>query len=172
MEAGGGWRGLAKDFQGKFDRIESEGKSGRCRRRKSNREGGCGVVKGLIERWKKRAGTKPAAAVVPAVPGARAKKHVVYLSGPMTGIKSYNYQAFHGAERRVRALGHDVINPARTGELDTKHLARPDWHDYMASAVRRMRDATAIHYLPGWEKSYGARMEAIVAEKKRLVRIP
>lgn len=36
----------------------------------------------------------------------------IYLAGPMTGIKDLNFPRFHGEAARLRALGHQVINPA------------------------------------------------------------
>jgi hypothetical protein len=62
-----------------------------------------------------------------------------------------------------------VINPARTGEIDTRHLSLVEWHDFIAAAILRMRSATAIHFLPGWQESYGARIEHLVAMKMGLV---
>ncbi|HEY7417690.1 MAG TPA: DUF4406 domain-containing protein, partial [Ktedonobacteraceae bacterium] len=44
----------------------------------------------------------------------------VYISGPMTGLPQANYPLFHEAERVVREMGHEPLNPARNfnGELD------------------------------------------------------
>lgn len=98
-----------------------------------------------------------------------AKSETVYISGPMTGHHKFNYESFHQKETELRAKGHAAINPAVTGEVDTAKLMRePDWHDYMVSALNRMRHATAIHFLEGWEDSFGARIEAIVAEKMEI----
>ena len=99
------------------------------------------------------------------------KKHTVYISGPMTNLPGYNYPAFHEAADRIRGLGHEVINPAVTGIMDTDHLENPTWHDFMISAINRMRNATAIHQMEGHESSAGARMEAIAAEYMGLERV-
>lgn len=98
-------------------------------------------------------------------------KHTVYISGPMTGHADYNYPAFHEAEQQLRALGHAVINPAVTGEEDTAGMNRVDWHDYMASAILRIRHATAICFLPGHDESFGARIEELVGQKMGLERV-
>lgn len=100
-----------------------------------------------------------------------ATKHTVYISGPMTGLPEFNYPAFHEAEARLRALGHEVINPAVTGDADTSHIDSPTWHDYMASAVKQMERSTALHQLPGWWRSFGAWIERVVAWKMRLERV-
>jgi hypothetical protein len=95
-------------------------------------------------------------------------KHTVYISGQMTGLPDFNYPAFMEKEAELVAQGHAVINPAVTAQEDTRHLERPEWHDYIASAVSRMRTATAIHYLENHKASFGARVEEIVAEKMGL----
>lgn len=95
-------------------------------------------------------------------------KKVIYISGPMTGIKDFNYPAFLAAQARFEAEGHEVINPAVTGVEDTMHLENPEWHDYMMSAIDRMRRATHIHFLPKWWLSFGAWVEKIVGLKMRL----
>jgi hypothetical protein len=93
----------------------------------------------------------------------------VYISGPMSGLEAFNYPAFHAADLALQERGHATINPAATGPADAAKLNRqPDWHDYMVSAISRMRDATAICFLAGWRNSPGARIEAIVAEKMHL----
>lgn len=101
------------------------------------------------------------------------EEHTVYISGPMTGIKDFNYPAFHAAEARLLSRGVKAcINPAVTGEEDTKFLLRPiAWHDYMISAIDQMRHATAIHQMTRWWKSYGAWIEFIVALKMKLPRV-
>ena len=91
---------------------------------------------------------------------------VLYLSGPMTGVPGENYEVFNRAATWLRSKGFTVINPAETGPEDTAHLEQPSWHDYMASAIKRMEGAAGLIQLPGWEDSFGARIEAIVAEKQ------
>lgn len=96
----------------------------------------------------------------------------VYISGPMSGLEGYNYEAFHAAEKRLMRAGwRRIINPAVTGVLDTRDMERPTWHDFMAAAIIRMRDATHIHFLPGAEESFGARIEGLVAERNNLGRV-
>ena len=36
----------------------------------------------------------------------------VYIAGPMSGIENSNFPAFHAAAAELRALGHEVVNPA------------------------------------------------------------
>jgi len=79
----------------------------------------------------------------------------VYIAGPMTGLPDYNYPAFFAAEKALRELGYETINPARTeGREGCK-----TWLDYMRAALRDVADADAIAMLPGWADSRGATVE-------------
>lgn len=79
----------------------------------------------------------------------------VYVAGPMTGYPDFNYPAFFAAERALRNLGYDPINPARTeGREGCK-----TWLDFMRAALRDIADADAIATLPGWWDSRGASCE-------------
>lgn len=82
----------------------------------------------------------------------------VYISGPMTGIPEYNRDAFMTAEARLRKLGHLVENPWRLG-------AQVGWghFQYMRRDIRALSRCSAIHMLPGWWRSRGARKEWVVA---------
>lgn len=76
----------------------------------------------------------------------------IYISGPMTGIKDFNRNAFFEAEEMLAQNGYRVLNPAKIGTL-------PDYEMY-APINRAMLDgADGIYQLPGWESSVGARME-------------
>lgn len=79
---------------------------------------------------------------------------VIYIAGPMTGLPDFNYPAFNEAERKLRAAGHEPLNPARRG-------IRPGWTygDYLRHAIRDVLLADAIAVLSGWAHSRGARLE-------------
>lgn len=36
----------------------------------------------------------------------------LYIAGPMTGLPDLDFPAFHEAAAKLRAQGHEVINPA------------------------------------------------------------
>lgn len=100
----------------------------------------------------------------------------VYLSGPMSGLPDNNFPAFDAAAERLRTIGYSVVNPAELSRgmdhVILIHGREPAcWHNYMAQAIVAMQTVDAIHYLPGWQNSYGARIEAIVAEKMQLKEI-
>ena len=83
----------------------------------------------------------------------------IYIAGPMTGLPDYNYPAFHQAEARLQALGHEPHNPARNPEP-----ACGTWQGYMRMAIRQLALCDAIVLLPGWKTSRGACIEKRLAE--------
>jgi len=87
----------------------------------------------------------------------------VYIAGPMTGIPELNFPEFHRAAKRLRAYGHEVINPAEVNpDLNA------DWLDCMIVDIKLVSECDAIYMLRGWEDSPGAQIEHIVAKKLKL----
>lgn len=105
----------------------------------------------------------------------------IYLAGPMSGIKNFNFPAFHRAAAILRAEGHSVFNPAerdieRHGGVD---ISATNATGDQAQAAKEhgfslrealaddtafiCREADAIAMLPGWENSKGARAEHALA---------
>ncbi|HBO1301978.1 TPA: DUF4406 domain-containing protein [Pseudomonas aeruginosa] len=78
----------------------------------------------------------------------------VYLSGPMTGIPDFNYPAFNAEEKRIRALGYIVENPA----VNMVYRGAP-WETFMRDGIKRLMDCDILALLPGWERSRGANIE-------------
>ena len=80
-----------------------------------------------------------------------------YISGPMTGLPDFNFPAFHAAAARLRAIGHEVVNPAELDAMDgDKEMA---WADYLRRDIKALMDCDSIAMLPGWERSKGAMLE-------------
>lgn len=79
----------------------------------------------------------------------------VYIAGPMSGLPDFNYPAFFAAEKELRALGHEPINPARSEGRD----GCKTWVDYMRAAIRDVADADGLAMLDGWHNSRGAALE-------------
>jgi hypothetical protein len=98
----------------------------------------------------------------------------------MTGIPQFNFPAFFAAAKELRDVhGLDIVSPA---EIDDEEdagaaLASPDgapgsgtgacndktWGDFLARDVKLIADVCGgIVFLPRWEKSRGARLEAFV----------
>ena len=99
-----------------------------------------------------------------------------YLAGPMSGIPKFNFPEFYEAAAIMRMHGWDIVSPAEMdaeiGIADTA-LASTDgdntklaqsWGDLLARDVKLIADGgiEAIIFLPGWERSKGARLEATV----------
>ena len=78
----------------------------------------------------------------------------IYLCGPMTGIKDWNFPAFNKAQKQLEALGYEVENPASHG----CGLDHP-WEYYLKMALTQMLTCDAIALLPGWALSKGADLE-------------
>lgn len=78
----------------------------------------------------------------------------IYVAGPMTGLPQSNYPAFHTEAARLRAMGHEVLNPA-------ENPAPPcgTWAGYMRMALAQLLQCETIRMLPGWENSDGSKLE-------------
>jgi hypothetical protein len=99
-----------------------------------------------------------------------------YLAGPMSGIKWFNFAAFDAAAADLRSQGITVISPTdldREAGFDPYKLPEDrDWTVYPGGLrkeaflrdMHALAECDAIHLLPGWENSKGARAERAVAE--------
>jgi hypothetical protein len=85
-------------------------------------------------------------------------KNRTYVSGPMTGIADFNRPAFNAAADRLRAQGHDVVNPA-----DVNLGPGATWEAYMRVDLADMMTCDTIYMIAGWENSRGARIERRLA---------
>ncbi len=103
---------------------------------------------------------------------------IIYLAGPMSGVKDFNFPAFDEATAKLRAEGHCVFSPAEkdravfgqdinkseTGDVDEASakgfsLRRALYEDTKFICL----EADTIAMLPGWEHSKGARAERALA---------
>jgi hypothetical protein len=94
---------------------------------------------------------------------------VVYLAGPMTGLKDFNFETFAEKAHHFKEQGWEVINPADlaytlatvegcgVAELTTREYAQEDLSHLVARA-------THMYMLNGWQYSKGAKAEHAVAE--------
>lgn len=87
-----------------------------------------------------------------------------YVCGPMSGLPELNFPAFHAEAARLRAAGHDVVNPA---EINSDPTA--SWKDCMRADIRELVTCDAIQLLPGWECSKGAQLEYLIAARLGLL---
>lgn len=82
----------------------------------------------------------------------------IYLAGPMTGLPNLNFPAFHAEAARLRALGHDVVNPA---EINPDHTMA--WEACMRKDIAVLVTCDTVAMLDGWQHSRGARLEHHIA---------
>lgn len=83
---------------------------------------------------------------------------IIYICGPMTGIKDFNRPAFNITAALLEDGGDVAINPAvLPSGLSQFH--------YMDICMAMLRSAEAIFLLEGWEYSSGAQAECALAHK-------
>lgn len=87
----------------------------------------------------------------------------IYISGPMTGYPEFNYPAFNEMEKRLKALGFDVFNPASIKGEDNW-----TWKDYMKPCIKAIPDCDGIVMLENSEYSNGAMVELDIARALEL----
>jgi hypothetical protein len=96
----------------------------------------------------------------------------LYIAGPMSGLPHHNAPAFDAVAASLRALGFDVVSPPEI----TRDNPQPGIHDdgsidptTYARLVRldllALLDCDAVVVLDGWERSRGARLEAVIADR-------
>ena len=84
-----------------------------------------------------------------------------YIAGPMTGYPELNFPAFHQAAKIWRRRnGWGAVNPA---EINPDVSA--DWTECMLEDIKQLSKCDVIYMLKGWEHSYGAQIEYLVAKK-------
>ena len=80
-----------------------------------------------------------------------ARKKVIYISGPITGVPEY-YKAFEQMEDDIFALDYISLSPSRLPEEMTTG-------QYMRICFAMIDAADGVIFLPGWQNSVGSRLE-------------
>lgn len=83
---------------------------------------------------------------------------IIYICGPMTGIKDFNRPAFNIIAALLEEGGDVALNPA----VLPSGLSQ---FQYMDICLAMLRSAEAILLLNGWELSSGAQAEVALAHK-------
>jgi hypothetical protein len=102
------------------------------------------------------------------------KKEKIYLAGPMSHRKDFNFPAFKKAAAKLRAEGHYVFSPAEHDELvygfDIEDIrSNANYRDCLRADLNWILDhATAIALLPGWASSKGVAVEYSLAKALNL----
>ena len=96
----------------------------------------------------------------------------------MTGIPHFNFPAFDSAAAKLREQGVKIISPCELDDAETRaySMSSPDgkpgsesgcgytWGDFLSRDIKIIVDkCDGICFLPGWERSKGARLEAYVS---------
>ena len=91
----------------------------------------------------------------------------LYLAGPMSGIEGLNIPAFKDAANALRKSGFEVLSPHEIEEPGS-------WLQAMAADFNALSDFDphGVAFLPGWDKSPGARIERIAAERHNWITGP
>jgi hypothetical protein len=84
----------------------------------------------------------------------------VYVAGKMSGLPDLGFPAFHAAAARLRAEGHEVINPA---EIQPDQTA--EWGACLRDSLAALVRCDSIALLDNWRDSRGARLEHHVASE-------
>ena len=79
----------------------------------------------------------------------------IYISGPMTGHPNYEMD-FAKAEGKLRAAGHDAVNPARLGDIIRTEMDAEKW---LTIDLALLSVCDAIFMMDGWKDSRGANRE-------------
>lgn len=79
----------------------------------------------------------------------------IYIAGKITGNSNYKEQ-FAAAEKKLKAEGHQVINPTWKPE------GLP-YKQYIDMGLMELQQCDVIYLLSDWKDSKGARMEYIYA---------
>lgn len=83
---------------------------------------------------------------------------IIYIAGPMTGIKDFNRPLFNKVAIELTEQGHGVLNPA----ILPDGLSQGQ---YMQICLPMVAVADELVMLPGWERSEGAYIEFCLAKK-------
>ena len=80
----------------------------------------------------------------------------IYIAGPMSGLPNHNYPKFLSVEADLRDMGYkNILNPAHIANGDTGKI----YSYYIRESLNLIKDANAVVFLNGWQKSKGAQLE-------------
>lgn len=95
---------------------------------------------------------------------------ILYIAGPITGVRDYK-RRFERASMRLATAGYDPLSPARNHPKANPGLTSglvsrtfPTWHDWMRAGLTLLVEVDGVALLPGWEDSEGASWEKRIAE--------
>jgi len=81
----------------------------------------------------------------------------IFISGPMTGIRAWNKEAFDANEADLSLKGHTVLSPA-----NNIPICQPEaitHAEYVSICFAMIQVCDAVMFLDGWGNSEGSLME-------------
>ena len=89
---------------------------------------------------------------------------MIYISGPIKNMTDGNIDAFDKAEKHLKELGYDVLNPHAISEIVNLRFFEmgkiPTYEDYLKEDIIQMLSkCDALLVLPGWRQSKGSKLE-------------
>jgi hypothetical protein len=82
----------------------------------------------------------------------------LYLAGPMTGYPEHNWPLFRQKAAELREAGYEVVD-ASTCNGSYEEACAKTYIECLKTDLRAMLTCEGVALLPGWESSYGARLE-------------
>ncbi len=88
----------------------------------------------------------------------------IYISGPIKNMTDGNMQAFDKAEKQLKEMGYETLNPHKIGEeLNIRFFEMgkvPTYEDYLKEDIIQMlARCEKVLVLPGWRNSKGSKLE-------------
>ena len=89
----------------------------------------------------------------------------IYISIPISGhdLATQRAKASEIAEK-IRALGHEPVNPFDTPEAPAEMSEKEKYAYYMGRDIEHLLMCDGAYFCEGWHKSQGCRVESYVAE--------
>lgn len=85
-------------------------------------------------------------------------KKSMYISGPISNMPNGNKETFALAQKRLKELNWDVVNPQ-----DNDDGTNRTWDYYMRLCIPQLMRCDGILMLDGWLHSRGAKLECRIA---------
>ena len=92
----------------------------------------------------------------------------IYISGPIKNMTDGNMPAFDKAEKQLKEMGYETLNPHKIGEeLNIRFFEMgkvPTYEDYLKEDIIQMlAKCEKVLVLPGWRNSKGSKLEIAIA---------